>query len=237
MLDRLGASLRQMEQFSSDAAHQLRTPLTRIRGELDLVMGGDGVPDPLRGQLGRIQDELERLSRVCGRLLLLARLDQEARAASLLVDRVDLEEVVTELLDQMCPVARGRGVELRRAASSPLCVRGSRPLLVEAVLNLLDNAIRFTPAGGAVVVSVAAHGSAARLSVEDGGPGIPVAERENVFMPFYRREPAGAADDGSGLGLAIVRGIARAHGGRVEVDEAPGGGCVVRLELPLHPAS
>jgi len=236
MLDRLGASLRQMEQFSSNAAHQVRTPLTRIRGELDLVMASGGIADPQRSQLEGVQGELERLSRVCGRLLLLARLDQQTRDESLFVDRVDLEEVVEELLEQMCPVARDRGVQLRHGSSSPLCVRGSRPLLVEAMLNLLDNAIRFTPANGAVVVRVEARGSRACLSVEDGGPGIPAAERDSVFLPFHRREPAGARDDGSGLGLAIVRGIARAHGGRVDVEEASGGGSVFRLELPALPA-
>ena len=234
MLDRLGASLRQMEQFSSDAAHQLRTPLTRIRGELDLILAGD-VPAPLGGQLEKVQEELERLSRVCGRLLLLARLDQQARDASLLAERVDLDEVVSELLDQMTPVARDRGVALRRGASSTLHVRGSRPLLVEALLNLLDNAIRVTPPGEAVAVSIDGGGGTVRLCVEDRGPGVAPEERESVFLPFYRvrRAPSEAEDEGSGLGLAIVRGIAQAHGGRVEIAPAPERGSVFRLVLPL----
>ena len=240
MLDRLGGSLRQMEQFSSDAAHQLRTPLTRIRGELDLILGSDP-SDPLRAQLERIQEEVERLSRVCVRLLLLARLDQQARDASLLADWVDLDQVVSELIDQMAPVGHDRGVALKRGRSAAVHVRGSRPLLVEALLNLLDNAIRATPARGQVTVSVEANGAAVRLSVEDGGPGVPVEERERIFLPFYRiaRPPSGVADDdGSGLGLAIVRGIAEAHGGRIELADAPGGGSVFRLVLPsASPAS
>ena len=153
MLDRLGGSLRQMEQFSSGAAHQLRTSLTRLRGDLDLILRS-GVADPPRSQLERIQEELERLSRVCARLLLLARLDQQAVHTSLLDEQVDLEEVVDELLEQMTPLARDRGIGLRRGATSTALVRGSRPLLVEALLNLLDNAIHATPQGGSVVVSI-----------------------------------------------------------------------------------
>jgi len=237
MLDRLGGSLRQMEQFSSDAAHQLRTPLTRIRGELDLILRSDAA-DPTRSQLEGIQQEVERLSRACGRLLLLARLDQQARDASLLTERVDLEAMVSELLEQMAPLAQDRGVGLRRGATSRLHVRGSRPLLVEALLNLLDNAIRVTPEGNAVTVSIDAEGGAARLSVEDRGPGVPPEERERIFQPFYRipRASAGDTDEGSGLGLAIVRGIAQAHGGRVEVIAAPTGGSVFSLVLPAPPA-
>jgi len=226
-----------MEQFSSDAAHQLRTPLTRIRGELDLILRSDAA-DPLRTQLEGIQEELERLSRVCGRLLLLGRLDQQARDASLFAEQVDLEAMVSELLEQMAPLAQDRGVGLRRGATSRLHVRGSRPLLVEALLNLLDNAIRATPEGDAVTVSIDADGGAARLSVEDGGPGVPPEERERIFQPFYRipRASAGETDDGSGLGLAIVRAVARAHGGRVEVLAAPAGGSVFRFVLPAPPA-
>ena len=238
MLDRLVASLRQTEQFSFGVAHQLRTPLTRIRGELDLILRSD-VSDPPRSQLERIQEELERLSRLCGRLLLLARLDQQARDASLFDERVDLEEVVSELLEQMAPLAQDHGVCLRRGATSAVRVGGSRPLLVEALLNLLDNAIRFTPAGGSVAVSIDVNANAVRLSVEDSGAGVPPEERERIFQPFYRipRTSAGVTDDGSGLGLAIVRGIAQAHGGRVELVEAPRGGSVFRLVLPGRPAS
>jgi signal transduction histidine kinase len=190
-----------MEPLSSDAGPALRTLLTRIRGELDLVLRS-GVPDPPRSQLEWIQEQLERLSRVCGRLLLLARLDQRARNASVLDERVDLEQVVSELLEQMAPVAQDRGVALGHGASSTLHVRGSRPLLVEALLNLLDNAIRATPAGGAVIVSIDASGDSVRLSVQDGGPGVPPEERERIFLPFYRipRASGEAADEGSGLG-------------------------------------
>ncbi len=216
MLDRLGVSMRHMEQFSSDAAHQLRTPLTRIRGELDLILRSK-VTDPQRVQLVSMQEELERLSRTCGRLLLLARLDQPAGDSSLLSESIDLETVVAELLEQMTPLARDRGIELRRGATAPALVRGSRSLLVEALMNLLDNAIRYTPAGGFVELRIETSGNWVHVAVEDSGPGVPPDERERVFQRFYRVPGMSTGSDGSGLGLAIVRGIAQAHGGRIEI--------------------
>jgi signal transduction histidine kinase len=153
---------------------------------------------------------------------------------SLLDEQVDLQEVVDELLEQLTPLARDHGIGLRLGATSTALVRGSRPLLVEALLNLLDNAIQATPQGGSVVVSIEATGEGLRLSVEDTGPGVPIEERDRIFQPFYRipRTSAVVTDDGSGLGLAIVRGIAQAHGGRVEVVDAPAGGSVFRLVFP-----
>lgn len=236
MLERLGAALRQMEQFSSDAAHQLRTPLTRIRGELDLVLRGD-VPDASRTQLERIREELEHMSRLCGRLLLLARLDQQVGSAGLFDEPVDLDELVSEVLDQMTPVALERGVCLRRGDTSSARARGSRPLLVEALLNLVDNAIRFTPQAGEVTVSTGVSGACAEVAVADSGPGIPPEERERVFQRFYRLPGGPAQNEGAGLGLAIVRAIAQAHGGQAELSESSRGGSLFRFVLLRHPAS
>ena len=225
-----------MERVFLDAAHELRTPLTRIRGEIDLILRSD-VSDPPRSQLERIQEDLERLSRLCGRLLLLARLDRQAGDAGLPSDEVDLEGLVSELLEQMTPLAQDCAVSLRRGATSAARVRGSRPLLVEALLNLLDYALRSTPEGGPVSVSIDVDGSLVRVAVADGSAGIPPAERERILQRLDRipRTPAGGTygDDGNDLGLAIVRGIARVHGGRFELDEAPGGGSLFRLVLPV----
>jgi heavy metal sensor kinase len=235
MLDRLEGSLHRMEEFSSDAAHQLRTPLTRIRGELDLILRGH-VPEATRSQLERVEEEIERMSRLCGRLLLLARVDSQSEAAALLGDRVDLEDMVSELLEQTTPLARDRGVRLGRGPTSAISIQGSRPLLVEAFLNLLDNAIRCTPEGGEVEVSLERQDGHVRLAVRDTGPGVPTEERERIFHRLHRipRPPAGP-DEGTGLGLAIVRAIAQAHGGRVELECPPGGGSIFGLVLPIPP--
>ena len=237
MLDRIGRSLRRMEHFSSDLAHQFRTPLTRIRGELDLIQRSES-SDTRKAQIETIIEEVGRMSHLCGRLLFLARIDQGAAGdPSLFDESVDLDEVVSEVLEQITPLAHDRGVELRGGATSEVQVRGSRSLLVEVLLNLLHNAIRATPEGGAVSVSIEADNGTAQLSVEDEGPGVPKGQREMIFQRFYRIPPAslGPMDDGAGLGLAIVRGIAQAHGGRVELVAAPGGGSIFRVVLPAYP--
>lgn len=232
MLERLGCSIEQMEQFSSDAAHQFRAPLTRIRGELDLVLR-DQLTGEHRGQLERIRDDVERLSRLCARLLLLARLDQRAAEGGLFAEQVDLESVVADLLEQMTPVAAERKVGLRRGPTSAASVPGSRSLLAEAILNLLDNAIRHSVDGGVVEVSLDQHDARAWLSIRDGGAGIPPEEHEKVFRRFYRMTGTPETTDGCGLGLSIVAMIAQAHGGRVDLESAPGSGSVFRLVLPL----
>ena len=234
MLDRLQRSLHQMEQFTSDAAHQLRTPLTRVRGELDLILR-DGVTEPIRGELERVQEELERLSRACGRLLLLARLDQEAQEGTLFTDHLNLEEMVDDLMEQMRPLAHEKAVELRRGPVSRVEVRGSKPLIVEALLNLLDNAMRVTDEGGTIEVSLTASAGNATLAVKDSGPGIPPDEQAKIFRRFYKipRERLDA-DEGTGLGLSIVKAIAEAHDGAVDVVSAPGQGSCFRLSLPSN---
>jgi len=237
MLDRISRSLHQMEQFSSDVAHAFRTPLTRIRGELDLIQRSER-SDTLKAEIEMIIEEVERLSRLCKRLLFLARIDHEAGDPSLFDELVDLNEVVCEVLEQITPLAHDHGVELRGGTTTEAQVRGSRPLLVEVLLNLLHNAIRATPEGGAVSVSIEVDNGTVRLSVEDEGPGVPKEQREMIFQRFYRIPSAsiGPMDDGAGLGLAIVKGIARAHGGRVELVDAPGGGSIFHVVLPAQAA-
>jgi two-component system OmpR family sensor kinase len=237
MLDRIGKSLHRMEQFSSDLAHQFRTPLTRIRGELDLIQRSES-SDTRKAQIETLIEEVERMSHLCGRLLFLARIDQAAGDPSLFDDSVDLNEIVTDVLEQITPLAHDRGVELRATATSEMRVRGSRSLLVEVLLNLLHNAIRATPEGGAVTVSIEADNGTLQLCVQDEGAGVPKDQQEMIFQRFYRIPAAssGPMDDGSGLGLAIVRGIARAHGGRVELMDAPGGGSIFRVVLPAQAA-
>jgi heavy metal sensor kinase len=235
MLDRIGRSMRQIEQFSSDVAHEFRTPLTRIRGELDLIHRSER-SGTLKAQIETVLEEVERLSRLCGRLLFLARIDQEVVDPSLFEEAVDLDEIVSEVLEQITPLALDHGLELRAGATSEVQVRGSRSLLVEALLNLIHNAIRATPDGGTVSVSIDADGGFVRLSVEDDGPGVPHEKRELIFQRFYRIPPPsiGPMDEGVGLGLAIVKAIAHAHGGRVELVNAAGGGSIFRLVLPSH---
>lgn len=239
-LDRLAASLRQTEAFSSDASHQIRTRLTRIRGELDLVLRTPA-SDPVRREIEVMRAELDELSRLCARLLFLARLDRhlgEGRAGeneSIRFDEsIDLNALLSELVEQATPMARESGVDLR-LVETPTIVRGNRSLLVEALLNLLDNAIRFSGMNrGPVAVSIDHTRTEAWVSIADSGPGVAPNERERIFERFYqgKKSPRGT---GYGLGLAIVRSIAEIHRGRVEVAETPSewGGSVFRLVLPV----
>ena len=237
MLDRLRDSMRQTAEFSADVAHQLRTPLTRVRGKLELMLRGD-IPASLRGEIERLGEEVVRLSRLCGHLLLLGRLELPGGETHLLGDRIDLREVTEELVEQCSPMAHERGLALKIGASVPAHVRGNRALLVEALLNLIDNAVRWTPRGGTIRVSVDSNGREAALSVADSGPGIPEPERERIFQPFYRMGETAVTHTsaGSGLGLAIVRAIARAHGGRVELLSSAGAGAEFRVVFPAFPA-
>jgi signal transduction histidine kinase len=235
MLDRLADSMRQIAEFSADAAHQLRTPLTSIRGKLDLMLRGE-LAEPLRREVEKLQEEVIRLSRLCGRLLLLGRLELNTGEANLLEESVDLKEVAEELVEQCAPMAHERGITLELGQAAIVCVRGSRILLVEAVLNLIDNAIRWSPRAGTVRVWVTGDGQEVSLSVADNGPGVPEQERAHIFRAFYRikKDSGSHTSEGFGLGLAIVHAIARAHGGRVELICSAGTGCEFRLVFPLH---
>jgi len=232
MLADLGRAIAQMEAFTSDAAHQLRTPLTRARGALDLVLRErEGLSASIRLRVEETREELERLGRTCSRLLLLARLDSGALEQGLLAEEVDLSALVHEVVEQFGPLAAERGVELTWSGCEPLPMRCSRPLLLEALLNLLDNALRVSARGQEIEVSLRSDADAAVVTIADQGPGIPEHAREQVFQRFFRLAPS-AGDGGTGLGLAIVRGIARAHGGEVHIEASQWGGAAVRLSLP-----
>jgi len=230
--ERRSAAQHAMADFVADAAHQLSSPLTRIRGELDLVLGQAGALDgATRASLERIQDELEAHLHTCTRLLLLAQLDGGVLGDALRTE-VDLLEVLHELVEQLTPLARERALRLQLLKGEPVAgVRGCRALLVEALLNLLDNAIRYTPPGGHVDVALQGQAGQVAVWVRDSGPGIPVQERALVFRRFYRGT-CSRGETGTGLGLAIARGIARAHGGDVQLCPSTWGGALFQLRLP-----
>jgi signal transduction histidine kinase len=233
MLDRLSKSLRQTAEFSADAAHQLRTPLTRIRGKLEVMLRTE-MSDTVRNDIESLHAEVVRVSRLCGRLLLLGRLELHSGEANSLAESVDLGALVEELAEQCRPMAHEHGVALKSDSSGAVTIRGNRVLLVEACLNLLDNAIRHTPPGGSVRVSAESRGSKAVLSFADTGCGIAVQDRTNIFRPFYRGKqdcPSGASD-GFGLGLSIVRAIAELHSGHVDLVSSAADGSLFRITLP-----
>jgi signal transduction histidine kinase len=230
MLDRLSDALRHGAEFAARTAHQLRLPLTRLRTSVDFYLREE-MRDAIRKPLEDVAKELARMSQVCNRLLLLGRIEARTAEAGALDDMVDLVGVVDELAEQCTPFALDSRVALQRAAPAHAYIRGNRILLVEALLNLIDNAIRHTPPGGTVRLVVQDNVHERSVSVEDNGPGVSDAQRELIFESFYQTEERPSLTPG-GLGLAIVRAVVQAHAGRIELTSAPGQTTAFRLIFP-----
>jgi two-component system, OmpR family, sensor kinase len=232
-------SEQQMRQFVADASHELRTPLTSIRGFAELFrQGAASEPEELQRVMRRIEDEGARMGVLVDDLLLLARLDQHRPLAR---QPVDVGHLASDAVEDVRMVAPGRPIDLVVADDSAPVVIGDELRLRQVLGNLLGNALTHTPDGTPIHVSVDTRvdeiGSWAVLSVADEGPGLPAAHAERVFERFYRIDAARTRrEGGSGLGLSIVAGLAEAHGGRVELDTAPGEGATFRVVLPLAAA-
>jgi two-component system sensor histidine kinase TctE len=227
-MERVRAQMAAQRRFVANAAHQLRTPLALLSTQAAYARRETGADT--RGEaLAALQESTKRLARLAEQLLTLSRAEPGSRRPR--EDRVDLAETARGVLESLAPVAVGRRVDLGLEVNAPAVVAGDRTMLREMVVNLVDNALRYGRAGGSVTVVVGAGNDEAVLTVADDGPGIPEAEREHVFERFYRI--SGSAEEGSGLGLAIVREVADNAGGTVGLSDAPGGGLVVEVRLPL----
>ena len=231
-----------MRQFVADASHELRTPLTSIRGFAELYRQGAVTEPAATGELlGRIEDQATRMGTLVDDLLLLARLDQQRPLAH---DPVDLVTVAGDAVEAAQVRDHDRAITLATAGDTELYVLGDEQRLRQVLTNLVDNALMHTPAETPVEVRVRrrlpveprARGWAV-VEVRDAGPGLTAEQAERVFERFYRTDTARSrARGGTGLGLSIVGAIAGAHGGRAEVDTAPGEGATFRVLLPLPDA-
>jgi heavy metal sensor kinase len=231
MLARLEEAFAQVRRFAADAAHELRTPLTALRGEIEVALRGERSSDEYRRVLGSSLEEVERLTRVAEDLLLLSRFSVTVSAPR---QRVELDPLVVDALDVGTQLAHGRGVSIASTALTPAVVVGDPGALRRALVNLIDNAVKYTPAGGKVEVSLTRDGGHAAIAVRDTGIGIAPDDVERVFEPFVRLDAAReSAESGTGLGLAIARSIAVAHGGQLSLESTPGAGSVFTLRLPL----
>ena len=226
LLQRLGQSLEAQRAFVADAAHELRSPLTALKLQLQLLRraGGDTERAAAAEALGA---GIERAARLVEQLLALARSEPGAAAAE--PQRLDLSELVRQAVADTVPLALARDTRFTLLADAPVTMDGDRTALALLARNLADNAVRYAPHGASVEVRVAQPDGVPTLQVDDSGPGIPAAERERVFDRFYRR---GAGDEpGSGLGLAIVRSVAQRHGATVALNDSPLGGLRVTLRF------
>ncbi len=225
---------RQKDELVSFVSHELKTPLTSIRGYLDLILeDSDAFSEEHRRFLAVLDRSVERLHKVLADLLFLARVDE--RTLRLELERVELAAVVDEAVSRFQPLAAEKGVALAATADPLPRLRADRVRLAQLVDNLVSNAIKFTPPGGRVEITTRACDGKASLAVSDSGIGVPASERERVFERFFR---ASNSDDAasSGLGLSIAKAIVDAHGGRVELESAEGAGTTVTVSFPLDEA-
>ena len=227
MLRRLAASFERERQFTADAAHELRTPLNsmRIQGEYALTRDD---PQEKDEALAQMLEKGEEMRALVDQLLLIARLD--AGQASM-EDHVDLAELMEGVAVDMEPVAKERSIRLETLLQKT-CVRGNRALLMRAVINLVDNAIRYGREGGFVRLALEQEADEAVIRVTDDGPGMDAASLEHVFERFWRGDSA-RTTQGTGIGLAIVLSAARAHGGIAKAHSTPGEGSCFEIRLPI----
>ncbi len=234
MLTRLDAAFSQVRRFSADASHELQTPLTILKGELEVALRSARTPQEYRITLESALEEVDRIAHLVDALLLLAR--AEAGVLKMDTQEVDLAQVLEEVYLRLKPLADSHNVELRLGSIEPLCINGDRERLQRMTSNVVDNAIKYTGAQGSVTLELHSENGLASILVSDTGIGIPVEEREQIFQAFYRSSQARSlAAQGTGLGLSIAQSIALAHGGTIQVDSAPGRGSSFRIQIPISP--
>ena len=233
LLARLDATFTEQQRFIADASHELRTPLAVLRGETEVALEQNRGAEDYRESLALIKDEAERLTRIVENLFILAR--QPVDQQSIMKDPLRLNEVVSECVRSAQVLATQRGLRLHLdGAMSEVNFTGDDELLKRMLLNLLDNAVKYTAPGGEVGVALSTQNGSARIVVTDSGIGIPLADQPRIFDRFYRVDKARSrALGGAGLGLSIAKWIVEAHGGTIAVQSMPKQGSEFIVELPL----
>jgi len=224
MLLRIDTGFSAMRRFISDASHQLKTPLAGLQTQTEMALREQD-PEAVRQSLTKVDISVRRTSRLAQQLLSHAR---AAEPAGTFQD-VDLAQIARDTVSMLITQAKNKEIDLGYEGDEHALMKGDPTLLGEMAINLTDNALRYSPPGTMVTLSVAGGGSMS-LTVDDEGPGIPEDKRDEVFERFVRLP--GSAADGCGLGLAIVREIAVRHGGQAQLEPSPGGGLRVRVDFP-----
>ena len=218
MFERIERLMAAVRQVSDNIAHDLRTPLTRLRTRLEQVRSGD--PNKVAGEIDQAIEDADELLVTFNALLRIARIESGSSFATF--TELDLTSLVQDIVELYEPVATEKGQRLSVEGQGPVSAQGDRDLLFQALANLVDNAIKHTPQGSEITLAAAATDSGAEIRVIDTGPGIPPDSHEKVFQRFYRTD-ASRSTPGSGLGLSLVRAVADLHDARIELaDNAPG---------------
>lgn len=228
MLDRIEKLMNEVKGVCDNIAHDLRTPLTRLRAQLYRIQQQSPEDSQQAAQMGQVIAEADMLMARFRGLLRISELEDHQRRSGFV--ELDPQPLLQELHDFYLPLAEEGGLNLRLqlAPSLPKLI-GDRALLFEALANLLSNSIKFTPVGGTVILSAQSDGDSTRIEVQDSGPGIPITEREAVFQRFYRCD-GGSQQNGFGLGLSIVAAIVSLHGFKLRIGASPSGGASLTLE-------
>ncbi len=235
LLTRLENAFNEQQRFIADASHELRTPLAVLRGETEVALGKTRTIEEYQQSLSLIQDEAERLSRIVEDLFILARQPINTRAA-LNKERVSLNDAVRDCARAAQVLAFRKGVRLKLENDSPsIALNGDEDLIKRMLLNLLDNAVKYTPAGGEISLALVRQNGNAEIVVRDTGIGIPAEAQPRVFDRFYRVDKARARTmGGAGLGLSIAQWIVEVHGGSINLSSTPGHGSTFIIVLPTQ---
>ncbi len=233
---RLESSFNQLRRFTADASHELRTPLSVVRGIGEAAVAERRTPEDYEEAIGSMLEEIDRMTSLVDTLLRLSHGD--AGRIRLTRERVDLGELARDVASSLGILAEERNQKVTVDVADSFLVSADRLVLREAVTNVLDNALKYSPAGSTVAIRVEQTAEQAMVAIADQGPGIPREHRERIFDRFFRVDEARSRDaGGAGLGLAIAKWAVDIHGGQITVDERPGGGSEFRIVLPLASVS